>query len=66
MKFTTLLTLSAPFFLTGCNAAMWGNLAVLGVTVGIFVGTLGLGRVADAASSRADASTSTSSIRARR
>jgi hypothetical protein len=31
--------------LAGCEGAMWGNLAVLIVSVGIFVGTLSLGRV---------------------
>jgi uncharacterized membrane protein YhaH (DUF805 family) len=31
--------------LTGCEGAMWGNLAVLAVSVGIFMGTLSLGRV---------------------
>ncbi|MFW6050606.1 MAG: hypothetical protein ACODAU_05500 [Myxococcota bacterium] len=37
-----MLLLVAP--LGGCNGAIWGNLAVLAVTVGIFVGTLSLGR----------------------
>ena len=58
MKPITLLALTTPFLLAGCNAAMWGNLAVLAVTFGIFFGTLGLGRNADAGRSRADASTS--------
>ncbi|MFK8000196.1 MAG: hypothetical protein AB8H86_11410 [Polyangiales bacterium] len=61
MKSTTMLALSLSFLLTGCNAAMWGNMAVLVVTFGIFFGTLGLGRVSsDASRSRADASTSVS------
>jgi hypothetical protein len=30
--------------LSGCEGVVWGNLAVLGVTVGIFLGTLSLGR----------------------
>ncbi len=30
--------------LGGCNGAFWGNLVVLAVSVGIFVGTLVLGR----------------------
>jgi hypothetical protein len=30
--------------LGGCNATLWGNLLVLGVTIGIFFGTLSLGR----------------------
>lgn len=46
--------------LAGCNGAFWGNLLVLGVTVGIFFGTLALGR-ASAATRSADASTSTQS-----
>lgn len=31
--------------LCGCHAALWGNCAVFLVTVGIFLGTLSLGRV---------------------
>lgn len=34
--------------MAGCNGAMWGNLAVLAVSVGIFMGTLSLGRQSDA------------------
>jgi hypothetical protein len=35
------LVVSALFILmAGCNGAVWGNLAVLGVSVGIFMGTL--------------------------
>lgn len=45
---------------TGCNGAFWGNLVVLGITVGIFFGTLALGRTTASARS-ADASTSTQS-----
>lgn len=30
---------------TGCEGAMWGNLVVLALSVGIFMGTLSLGRV---------------------
>jgi hypothetical protein len=30
---------------SGCEGAMWGNLVVLAVSVGIFMGTLSLGRV---------------------
>lgn len=40
----TLAVSTLSFLLGGCNAAFWGNLAVLGVTVGIFLGTLSLGR----------------------
>ncbi len=30
--------------LGGCHGFIWGNLAVLAITVGIFMGTLTLGR----------------------
>jgi hypothetical protein len=30
--------------LSACQGAVWGNLAVLAIAVGIFVGTLALGR----------------------
>jgi hypothetical protein len=30
--------------LSGCEGAMWGNLAVLAISLGIFMGTLTLGR----------------------
>jgi len=46
--------------LAGCNAAFLGNLVVMGLTIGIFVATLSLGR-GTAARSRADASTATRS-----
>lgn len=35
-----LLLLSLP----GCEGAMWGNLAVFAISLGIFMGTLTLGR----------------------
>ncbi|MBZ0115429.1 MAG: hypothetical protein K8H88_00440 [Sandaracinaceae bacterium] len=47
--------------LGGCNGAFWGNLVVLGVSVGIFFGTLALGRTAGSASRSAESSTSSSS-----
>lgn len=57
-------SLLAPFTLalalSGCNGAFWGNLLVLGITVGIFFGTLALGR-SSAATASAEASTSTQS-----
>jgi hypothetical protein len=31
-------------FLCACQGAVWGNLAVLAITIGIFMGTLTLGR----------------------
>jgi hypothetical protein len=30
--------------LSGCEGAMWGNLAVFAISLGIFMGTLTLGR----------------------
>ena len=56
MGLLTLLALS----LGGCQGAFWGNLIVLGVTVGIFFGTLALGR-SGAATRSAEASTSSTS-----
>lgn len=46
-----------PLMLGGCQAALWGNMIALGLTVGIFFGTLSLGRTADSTRS-AEASTS--------
>ena len=47
---------AAALALPGCNGAFWGNVVVLGLTVGIFFGTLSLGRErrteADATSSK--------------
>ena len=37
------LALASAPLLGGCNGALVGNLVVLGVTVGIFYGTLSLG-----------------------
>lgn len=37
---------------SACNGAMWGNLGVLAVSVGIFMGTLSLGRHADSGARR--------------
>ncbi len=45
--------------LSACNGAMWGNLAVLGVSVGIFMGTLSLGRHADSSARRQEQPKST-------
>ncbi len=47
--------------LSGCNAAIWGNMLVLGVTVGIFFGTLALGRTSTPRSGDSATSTSSSS-----
>lgn len=50
--------------LTGCSGAFWGNLLVLGITVGIFFSTLALGRTSTTArSAEASSSTPTSSRR---
>jgi len=34
----------APIAVAGCSGALMGHVAVLAVTIGIFVGTLSLGR----------------------
>jgi hypothetical protein len=57
-RITTLTLLLAPLALAGCNGAFIGNLVVLGMTVGIFFGTLSLGRHADARSATRSASES--------
>ena len=45
MKLTPwFLAALAPIAIAGCSGAMLGHLAVLVVTIGIFVGTLSLGR----------------------
>ena len=45
MKLTPwFLAAFAPIAVAGCSGTMLGHLAVLAVTVGIFVGTLSLGR----------------------
>ena len=49
------VTAMLPLCLAGCSGALWGNLLVLGLTVGIFVGTLSLGRRSTAAT-RSDSS----------
>lgn len=56
-RVTMFSTLAAPLLLGGCSGAYWGNLIVLGISAGIFFGTLSLGRTSDAARSRADSST---------
>lgn len=62
MSKTTVAALALALSLTGCQGVIWGNLFVLGITVGIFFGTLSLGR-AKAAGGSAEASTSTQSSR---
>jgi hypothetical protein len=53
----------AGLSLMGCNGAFWGNLVVLGVTVGIFFGTLALGRASAATRSASSSASSSSSTR---
>jgi hypothetical protein len=36
--------LASLTLLCACQGAIWGNMAVLAITVGIFMGTLSLGR----------------------
>ena len=38
----------APLAVAGCSGAFFGQFAVLALTLGIFIGTLSLGRVAAA------------------
>jgi hypothetical protein len=38
------IALASLTFLCACQGAVWGNLAVLAITIGIFMGTLTLGR----------------------
>lgn len=45
MKLTAFfLAALAPLFVAGCSGAFLGHLAVLAVTLGIFFGTLSLGK----------------------
>lgn len=55
---TVTATVALPLLLGGCQAALWGNMIALGLTVGIFFGTLSLGRTAEASRSSAEASSS--------
>jgi hypothetical protein len=41
----------APIAIAGCSGALMGHVAVLALTIGIFVGTLSLGRQHASASS---------------
>lgn len=60
MTSTSRLSLLFPLLLApvlgGCTGAILGNVFVVFLTVGIFFGTLGLGRSSNASSSRADRS----------
>jgi hypothetical protein len=50
--------LLTPLLASGCNGVLWGNLGVLCVTIGIFLGTVFLSRTGKSGSSRSSASTS--------
>lgn len=41
---TTAVSLLSALVLCSCQGVVWGNLAVLAITVGIFLGTISLGR----------------------
>ena len=56
--------LAVPVLLsTGCNGIFWGNLGVLCVTVGIFLGTVFLSRTSSDASRTATSSQASSTQR---
>jgi len=57
-KTTTIAAFAAPFLLTGCSGALWGNMVVLVLSTGIFIGTLSLGRRGTEATRSAEASSS--------
>ena len=44
----SILASTPALLLTGCNGIFWGNLGVLCVTVGIFLGTVFLSRTSEA------------------
>jgi len=50
----------APIAIAGCSGALLGHMAVLALTIGIFVGTLSLGRHSAQASGQAIGSASQS------
>ena len=53
MKLTPwFLAALAPIAVAGCSGALMGHVAVLAVTIGIFVGTLSLGRQTTTASAQ--------------
>ncbi len=52
-----LLAGACALALGGCSGVLWGQLFVVGAALGIFVGTLSLGRSAAAASTAGEAST---------
>lgn len=54
----TLPILMTPYLLAGCQGALWGNIIVLGITFGVFFGTLSLGRTSEASRSASTVSAS--------
>ena len=50
-----------PLFCGGCNAAFWGNVGVLGITVGIFLGTVFLTKTTESSSATRSSASSTRS-----
>jgi hypothetical protein len=54
----------APLAVAGCSGAFMGQMAVLSVTIGIFVGTLSLGRHTPRASAGAAATPAQTTDRA--
>ena len=44
---TIAVSLLSTLVLSACQGVVWGNLAVLALTVGIFLGTISLGRPKD-------------------
>ena len=55
----SILASTPALLLTGCNGIFWGNLGVLCVTVGIFLGTVFLSRNAEASRTGARSTPST-------
>lgn len=55
------VAMMGALLLGGCNGALIGNVVVLGVTIGIFFGTLGLGRAKRSEASRSSEATTASS-----
>jgi hypothetical protein len=55
------LVCAAALALTGCNAVLWGNIGVLAVAVGIFLGTVFLSRSSTATRSASRSLSPTSS-----
>ena len=52
----------APIAIAGCSGTLMGHAAVLAVTIGIFIGTLSLGRHHPASSAASDVTTQTDRV----